>query len=167
MQHIFQSIEFQMSLLLFSALAGYLLASRLGQPAVVGEILVGLLIGPSVLGLITYSGFVANVAHLGAIILLFVVGLEFKLKEIINVRYGVIALFGVVVPWLGGFLLARAFGFEGAKAMMIGVALTATSIAITADTLRELGSIAGVPAPGDHGPADHCRGAPGVAQLIV
>lgn len=141
MHDVTASIEFQMSLLLFAALAGYLLASRVGQPAVVGEILIGLLIGPSLLGFITYSGFVSNVAHLGAIILLFVVGLEFKLKEIVNLRYGIIALFGVVVPWLGGFLLARAFEFEMQQALLIGVALTATSIAITADTLRELGRL--------------------------
>ena len=74
------SIEFQMSLLLFVALAGYLLASRINQSAVIGEILVGLLIGLSLLGLITYTDFVRSVAHLGAVILLFVIGLEFRLK---------------------------------------------------------------------------------------
>lgn len=141
MHEIGASIEFQMSLLLFAALAGYVLASRLGQPAVVGEVLVGLAIGPSLFGLVTYSGFVANVAHLGAVILLFVVGLEFKLREIVNPRYIVIALLGVIVPWLGGFMVALAFGFTGEPAMMIAVALTATSIAITADTLREMGKL--------------------------
>lgn len=54
------TIEFQMSLLLFVALAGYLLASRINQSAVIGEILVGLLIGPSLLGLITYTDFVRS-----------------------------------------------------------------------------------------------------------
>jgi Kef-type K+ transport system membrane component KefB len=136
-----QSIEFQMSLLLFVALAGYLLASRIAQPAVVGEILVGLIIGPSVLGWITYTDFVSSVAHLGAIILLFVTGLEFKLHEIATPKYAVIALFGVVLPWGGGFLSAEFFGFESHKAALIGVAFTATSIAITADTLRELGKL--------------------------
>lgn len=58
-----QSIEFQMSLLLFVALAGYVLAARIAQPAVVGEILVGLIIGPSVLGWITYTDFVASIVH--------------------------------------------------------------------------------------------------------
>ena len=136
-----QSIEFQMSLLLFVALAGYLLASRIAQPAVVGEILVGLLIGPSVLGWITYTEFVSSVAHLGAIILLFVTGLEFKLKEIASPRYMVIAFFGVLIPWVGGYLVAGAFGFETHKAVLIGVAFAATSIAITADTLREMGKL--------------------------
>ena len=130
------TIEFQMSLLLFVALAGYLLASRINQSAVIGEILVGLLIGPSLLGLITYTDFVRSVAHLGAVILLFVIGLEFRLKDIFNFKYSVIALVGVIVPWIGGYYLARLFGYEFGSAVFVGTALTATSIAITANVLR-------------------------------
>lgn len=136
-----QSIEFQMCLLLFVALAGYLLAARIAQPAVVGEILVGLVIGPSFLGWITYTDFVSSIAHLGAIILLFVTGLEFKLRDIARISYGIIALFGVLVPWAGGYAIATVFGYETVKAALIGVAFTATSIAITADTLREMGKL--------------------------
>ncbi len=138
---IISTIEFQMSLLLFVALAGYLLASRINQSAVIGEILVGLLIGPSLLGWITYTDFVASVAHLGAIILLFVVGLEFKLKDIFNVRYGIIALVGVIVPWVGGYYTARIFGYGFGSAVFTGTALTATSIAITANVLKEMGKL--------------------------
>ena len=140
-EEILSSIEFQMSLLLFVALAGYLLASRINQSAVIGEIIVGLIIGPSLLGLITYTDFVASVAHLGAIILLFVVGLEFKLKEIFNIKYGFIALVGVIVPWIGGFFLTRLFGYDFGSAIFVGTALTATSIAITANVLREMGKL--------------------------
>ncbi len=141
MESLTSSIEFQMSLLLFVALAGYLLASRINQSAVIGEVLVGILIGPSILGLITYTGFVASVAHLGAVILLFVVGLEFKLKDIFNLKYGIIALAGVIVPWIGGFYLAEAFGYGFGSAVFVGTALTATSIAITANVLREMGKL--------------------------
>lgn len=135
------TIEFQMSLLLFVALAGYLLAVRINQSAVIGEILAGLIIGPSFLGLITYTDFVQSVAHLGAIILLFVVGLEFKLKDIFNVRYFWIALAGVIVPWIGGYMIATAFGYNFENAVFTGTALTATSIAITANVLREMGKL--------------------------
>jgi len=135
------TIEFQMSLLLFVALAGYLLASRINQSAVIGEILVGLLIGPSLLGLITYTDFVRSVAHLGAVILLFVIGLEFKLKDIFNLKYSIIALVGVIVPWIGGFYLAELFGYSFGSAVFVGTALTATSIAITANVLREMGKL--------------------------
>tara|TARA_R110002124_G_scaffold233406_1_gene398752 strand:+ start:127840 stop:129021 length:1182 start_codon:yes stop_codon:yes gene_type:complete len=135
------SIEFQMSLLLFMALGGYLLSNILKQPAVVGVILAGVLIGPTALNLIHYSEFVASIAHIGAVVLLFVIGLEFKVKEITKPSYFLIALGGIVLPWIGGFWIAQAFGFEFGKAIIISVALTATSIAITADTLREMGKL--------------------------
>ena len=102
-EEILSSIEFQMSLLLFVALAGYLVASRINQSAVVGEILVGVLVGPSVLGWITYTDFVASLAHLGAIFLLFTIGFEFSLRDLTDPRYVVIATVGVVVPWIGGY----------------------------------------------------------------
>ena len=133
------SIEFQMSLLLFLALAGYLVASRINQSATIGAILVGVLVGPSALGLITYTDFVASLAHLGAIILLFVIGFEFNIKDIVDPRYGVIALLGVVIPWIGGYFTAVFFGFDFTSAVFIGTALTATSIAITANVLKEIG----------------------------
>src|SRR5210317_1955849 len=136
-----ESIELQMSLLLAVALAGHLLSTLVRQPAVVGQILAGLVVGPSVFGWITYTSFVANIAHLGAIVLLFVVGLEFRARELAAVRPFLIAVAGVVVPWLAGYLVALGFGFETSRALLIGVALSATSIAITADTLRELGRL--------------------------
>jgi len=76
------TIEFQLSLLLFVALAGYLIASKINQSAIVWEILVGIAIGPSLLGLITYTESVQSFAQVGAVVLLFVVGLEFELKDI-------------------------------------------------------------------------------------
>lgn len=141
MHHVLASIEFQMSLLLFVSLAGYLLASRIGQPAVVGIILMGLLIGPSALGLVTYTEFVKSVAHLGAIVLLFVVGLEFDIKDLANPKYVLIGVAGVVVPLAGGYWVSLLFGHAGQTAWFIAVALTATSIAITADALREMGRL--------------------------
>ncbi len=141
MDTLFTLPEFQMSLLLFVALAGYLVASRINQSAVIGLILVGLIVGPSVLGLITYTDFVRSIAHLGAVILLFVIGFEFNMKDIVQPRNFAIALIGVIVPWLGGWGLAVIFGFDSASAIFIGTACTATSIAITANVLKELGKL--------------------------
>ena len=135
------TIEFQMSLLLFVALAGYLVASRINQSAVVGEILVGILVGPSVLGLITYTDFVQALAQLGAIFLLFVIGFEFCLRDLTDPRYLVIAALGVAVPWIGGYLVTTLLGYPTATALFVGTALTATSIAITANVLKELGHL--------------------------
>lgn len=135
------SIELQMSLLLFVSLAGYILAAWINQSAVVGAILLGIAVGPSWLGWINYTTFVSNVAHLGAIILLFVVGLEFRLKSIAQWRNLWIAIGGVLIPWFAGWSLALAFGFKDNAAIFIGTALTATSIAITANVLQELGQL--------------------------
>jgi Kef-type K+ transport system membrane component KefB len=132
------NVEFQISLLLFIALAGYLLALRIGQSAVIGEILVGIIVGPSVLSLVSYSAFVKELATMGAIFLLFVVGLHTKFREIYTVRSLVIALGGVAVPWLGGYALATLFGYGAVSAVFVGTALTATSIAITAHVLKEM-----------------------------
>ena len=141
MDHLATTIEFQMSLLLFVSLTGYLLASRIGQPAVVGIILVGLVVGPSALGLITYTDFIRSIAHLGAVVLLFVIGLEFNIKDLTNLKYFVIGTAGVLVPLAGGYWVCRSFDLDLSASLFIGVAITATSIAITADSLREMGRL--------------------------
>jgi Kef-type K+ transport system membrane component KefB len=141
MEHLATTIEFQMSLLLFVSLTGYLLASRISQPAVVGIILVGLVVGPSALGLITYTDFIRSIAHLGAVVLLFVIGLEFNIKDLTNLKYFVIGTAGVAVPLAGGYWVSRLFDLDFSASLFIGVAITATSIAITADSLREMGRL--------------------------
>jgi Kef-type K+ transport system membrane component KefB len=138
---ILASTEFQMSLLMFVALAGYLIAYRINQSAVVGIILAGILVGPSLLGLVTYTDFVSTLAHLGAIVLLFTIGLEFNIKDIAKIKYFIIAIFGIIIPALGGFFLASLFDFDFKASVFIGTALTATSIAITANVLKEMGKL--------------------------
>jgi len=108
---------------------------------VVGIILAGILVGPSLLGLVTYTDFVSSLANLGAIVLLFTIGLEFEVKEIAKVKYFVIALLGVIVPWISGYFLSRAFSYDFKASIFIGTALTATSIAVTANVLREMGKL--------------------------
>jgi Kef-type K+ transport system membrane component KefB len=130
-----------MSLLLFVALAGYLIAYRINQSAVVGIILAGIIVGPSLLGLITYTDFVASLGHLGAVVLLFTIGLHFNIREIANIKFFIIALFGIIMPWIVGFYLAQLFAFEFGASIFIGTALTATSIAITANVLKEMNKL--------------------------
>ncbi len=135
------AIGLEMSILLFAAMLGYVLAVRIGQPAVVGEILLGLLIGPSFFNLIHFDDLVRIAAEFGAIVLLFAIGLECKFNEIYTKKNFLIAFFGILLPWVGGFFLALLFGFSGIVALIIGTALTATSVAVTVDVLRQLGKI--------------------------
>jgi Kef-type K+ transport system membrane component KefB len=126
---------------MFVALGGYLIAHRINQSAVVGIILAGILVGPSLLGWVTYTDFVSTLAHLGAVVLLFTIGLEFNIKDIAKPQYLLIGLLGVIIPVLGGFFISRLFDFDFNASVFIGTALTATSIAITANVLREMGKL--------------------------
>lgn len=132
------SLELQLSVILLFALAGYLLASRINQSAVVGIIIIGIIIGPSIFSIVQYSNAVKMLAHLGAIMLLFAIGLEFKIKDVYQIKYMFIALIGAIVPWAAGYFLGNLFGYNFKESMFIGVALTATSIAITASVLQAM-----------------------------
>ena len=135
------SIELQITLLLFFALLGYIIALRINQSVVVGVIIIGVIVGPSFLGLIQYTEFVKVLAQIGAIILLFAVGLEFKLMEVYTKKYTFIAFGGVVVPWILGYFTAVLFGYSFIESLLIGTAVIATSIAITAGVLLEMGKL--------------------------
>ena len=69
------------------------------------------------------------------------IGLEFNLKDILSARNGIIAAVGVIIPWIGGYWLSLLFGYDMPSAIFIGTALTATSIAITANVLKEVGKL--------------------------
>jgi Kef-type K+ transport system membrane component KefB len=114
---------------------------RLKQPAVVGEILAGIVIGPSVLGLVKSNEIIATLAEIGVIFLLFTVGLETKPQAILRVggRAFVVAVLGVIVPFIAGYWIAYLWDGSSAEAMFVGAALVATSVGITARVLGNLG----------------------------
>lgn len=125
-------------------------AKKLKAPQVVGEIIAGLLIGPSVLGLVDQSDILASMAEIGVVLLMFGAGLETNFKELMKTgpKALLIAVVGVFVPLLGGFLLYGCFyGFgdmgsdEFYRGVFIGTIMTATSVGITVQTLKELGKL--------------------------
>lgn len=117
------------------------LFERLRQPAVVGEILAGVIIGPSLLGWAGPSEITNILAEIGVIFLLFTVGLETKPAAIFKVgkQAALVAVLGVVTPFLGGWLLMRAWGGTGIEALFVGTAMVATSVGITARVLSGMG----------------------------
>jgi Kef-type K+ transport system membrane component KefB len=117
------------------------LFERLRQPAVAGEILAGVLIGPSVLGWAAPSDVTGTLAEIGVIFLLFTVGLETKPAAIFRVgkSAAVVAVLGVAAPFLGGWLLMRWWGGTGIEALFVGTAMVATSVGITARVLSAMG----------------------------
>ncbi len=114
---------------------------RLKQPAVVGEILAGVLIGPSLLGWVAPSAIINILAEIGVIFLLFNVGLETKPQAIFQVgkRAVMVGVLGVLLPFVAGYFIAVAWGASFVESMFIGAALVATSVGITARVLGGMG----------------------------
>lgn len=135
------SLSLQVTIVLFFALLGYILAMKLNQSAVIGVILIGIVVGPSVFGWVKSTEFVEALSHIGAILLLFAIGFEFKLKEVYTTKATLIAIGGVVVPWIFGYLIGMVFGYSSNASILIGTALVATSVAITAMVLFEMGKL--------------------------
>ncbi len=129
-----------------------LVARKLKAPQVVGEIVAGLVIGPSLLGFVEQTDFLVQMAEIGVILLMFSAGLETNLKDLLKTgpKALLIACAGVFIPLVCGTLLYMAFygktpwGSEGFyKAVFIGVIMTATSVSITVQSLKELGKLKG------------------------
>jgi len=116
---------------------------RLRQPAVVGEIVAGVLLGPSLLALIHVSELTAGLAEIGVIFLLFTVGLETRPRDLLQVGWtaAVVALLGVLVPFVLGFYYMRLLDQSMVESIFIGAALTATSVGITARVLADVGML--------------------------
>lgn len=114
---------------------------RLRQPSVVGEILAGVLIGPSVLGWISPNEITLTLAEIGVIFLLFTVGLETKPASILRVgkRAAVVAVLGVITPFFAGWYLMKVNGGTGIESLFLGTAMVATSVGITAHVLSSMG----------------------------
>lgn len=129
--------------ILLAAKLGDELFKRLGQPAIVGEILAGVLIGPSVLGWVAPDEVFRVFAELGVVFLLFWVGLETRLSDMraVGASATTVGVLGVAFPFLGGIALGFALGDDSAEAIFLGVALVATSVGITSAVLIELGVV--------------------------
>jgi Kef-type K+ transport system membrane component KefB len=143
----FLQLAFLLSVILLSAkLAGYV-SSRLGQPSVLGELLVGILLGPSLIDILnlpflehSLAETIAELGELGVLLLMFIAGLELHLDELTrNTRVaGYAGFLGVLVPTLTGWGAGRLFGMDNAASIFLGLTLGATSVSISAQTLMEL-----------------------------
>jgi Kef-type K+ transport system membrane component KefB len=138
-----------LAIVIAAAKMGGWLSNRLGQPAVLGELVVGLLLGPSLLNLFGYPYFetahttetLHELGELGVIFLMFAAGLEIHLSDF--AKTGKPAMFagvlGVIVPVGLGLAAALPFGYTVPQALFLGIVLAATSVSISAQTLLELG----------------------------
>ncbi|MGH7396472.1 MAG: cation:proton antiporter [Candidatus Rokuibacteriota bacterium] len=113
---------------------------RVGQTAVLGELLAGVLIGPGVLGLVHESEALHALAELGVLVLLFEVGLESDLDELLEagLQATLVALVGVALPFAAGYAVMQWLGHPPLVAVFVGATFTATSVGITARVLADM-----------------------------
>ncbi len=143
-----------LALILLSTKVFGLITRRVKLPQVVGALLAGLILGPACIGILHQTDFIYQVSEIGVIVLMFCAGLETDIDELKKSGKAsfVIALLGVIVPLLGGFTVAAYFNRPGMieptadvnvilQNVFIGVILTATSVSISVETLKEMGKL--------------------------
>jgi Kef-type K+ transport system membrane component KefB len=135
-------IFLQLAIILVAARIGGTLAARLGAPSVIGELVAGIVLGPSLLGWLEPTELIRLLAEIGIILLLFEVGVDTDLSRLAKtgLRSVVVAFGGFFIPFALGFLSSRyLFGQDLLLALFIGGTLTATSIGVTVRILRDVG----------------------------
>ncbi len=150
MSHEFLDFLIALVIVISAAKLGGYISARFGQPSVLGELLVGIVLGPTILDMLfswplfhepeLLSEALTLMAELGVIMLMFLAGLELHLEELL--RSGRVAAFagvlGVLVPLGLGYGTAILFGVDASEALFIALTLSATSVSISAQTLMEL-----------------------------
>ena len=136
------------ALILISTKILGLLTRRIQLPQVVGALIAGLLLGPACFGVLQETDFIKNIAEIGVIVLMFAAGLETDVQELKKTGLAsfIIALLGDIVPLIGGYFVATIYNPVTDQQTMlqnifVGVVLTATSVSITVETLKELGKL--------------------------
>ncbi|HEV7199492.1 MAG TPA: cation:proton antiporter [Candidatus Limnocylindria bacterium] len=142
MDHLAE-VLFQLFVLLAATKIGDELFKRIGQPPLVGEILAGVIVGPALLGWYQITPETELFAQIGAVLLLFEVGVHTRVGDLVRVggTAVTVAVLGVVLPFIGGFAVATAMGFSIEGRVFLAAALTATSVGITSRALDQLGAL--------------------------
>ncbi|KUK18334.1 cation:proton antiporter [Thermococcus sibiricus] len=126
-------------ILIVAKLFGYI-ATKAKMPGALGQLIGGMLIGPSILNIVSYSEGVHLISEIGVVLLLFLAGLETDVEEFkrVGVPSFLIALGGVAIPFVMGYFLSEWFGYERTEALFLGGILTATSVGLTVSILMEM-----------------------------
>ncbi|WP_256757859.1 cation:proton antiporter [Cohnella sp. WQ 127256] len=129
-------------ILFFTKVVGDL-SVRIGQPAVLGKLIVGIVLGPAVLGWIEQGSFIHELSEIGVLLLMFIAGLETDLEQLKQNWKSAfaVAIGGIILPFVGGFGIASAFGFSQNYALFFGVIFCATSVSISVQVLKEMNKL--------------------------
>ncbi|WP_201317611.1 MULTISPECIES: cation:proton antiporter [unclassified Paenibacillus] len=134
---------FQLAVILLASKIAGDLSVKLGQPSVLGKLLIGIFLGPSVLGIITNTDILKEISQIGVILLMFIAGLETDTEEF--KRTGKASAFvgvsGIVVPFSLGYLAGMTIGLAPTESIFLGLLLSATSVSISVQALKEMGRL--------------------------
>ena len=127
-------------ILVATKIAGHV-SVRFGQPSVLGKILVGIILGPALLGWVQDTDIVTVFSQIGVLLLMFLAGLETDLKDLNKNKKAAIfvAFGGIIAPIIGGYIASQFYGFSVGESIFVGLLLSATSVSISVQVLRELG----------------------------
>ncbi len=139
---------FDLALILISTKLFGLITKKVRMPQVVGALVAGVILGPAVLNVLSETEFIQKLAELGVIVLMFTAGLETDINQLKKTGKAsfIIAVLGVIIPLAGGFFIASIFNKGNdvntiLQNVFIGIILTATSVSITVETLKEMGKL--------------------------
>ncbi|EOU2050262.1 MAG: cation:proton antiporter [Clostridium perfringens] len=139
---------FDLALILISTKLFGLMTKKVRMPQVVGALVAGVVLGPAVLNVLSETEFIQKLAELGVIVLMFTAGLETDINQLKKTGKAsfIIAVLGVIIPLVGGFFIANIFNKGNdvntiLQNVFIGIILTATSVSITVETLKEMGKL--------------------------
>ena len=136
---------FDLALILISTKLFGLITKKVRMPQVVGALVAGVILGPAVLNVLSETEFIQKLAELGVIVLMFTAGLETDINQLKKTGKAsfIIAVLGVIIPLAGGFFIASIFNNVNTilQNVFIGIILTATSVSITVETLKEMGKL--------------------------
>ena len=124
-------------ILLATKIAGHV-SVRLGQPSVLGKILVGIILGPALLGWIQNTEILTVFSQIGVLLLMFLAGLETNLKDLNrNKKAAILVAFGgIIAPVIGGYIGSQFYGFSVGESIFIGLLLSATSVSISVQDIK-------------------------------
>lgn len=129
-------------ILIFTKLAGDL-SVRLGQPSVLGKLIVGVILGPALLGWVQPDDFIHYMSEIGVLLLMFIAGLETDLEQLKKNWKAAfaVAVGGIILPFIGGYGAAAAFGMSQTHALFFGLLFCATSVSISVQTLKDMNQL--------------------------
>jgi monovalent cation:proton antiporter-2 (CPA2) family protein len=134
---------FQLAVILLASKIAGDISVRLGQPSVLGKLLIGIVLGPSVLGLVTDTEIISEISQVGVILLMFIAGLETDIDEFKRTAKAStnVGVAGIIAPLALGYGAGMVMGLSAIESIFLGLLLSATSVSISVQTLKELGKL--------------------------